>query len=386
MTDLHVSERTPEAHRAEVNAWRATAPANDSKILPRGPRADASPRHEALADELNALLRWKALRQVPESLSTNWCHADNDNDDPPEERESEDDATTRELPLTECEHEIRPSIGEMTRSLRDVEFRDLVRCADRSPYGRARSESSIANFRFAIGGDIETGCHGPTRLGGLRFSNGRAEMVGERMPAGAMTHYRAAADKRGKRVEDNFGTPKGADKSDDAVTASNDWLAATLQATAFRFIERSKAPHRKRAPNWDKFPPLPPTSMPIVEARVRAGLPPAANDNASRPALPCGSRSALESFIGLQVRPGKARQPINHGALHDSRLEGVEECARLEDILAPMTVKVLDTAICCQNFREIGESFGYKGKTAERKGQTMLREAVAELSVRLTLR
>lgn len=189
-------DRTPAEHRAAVAGWRETAPANDSQIMPRAPRAKGG----ALAGRFGALLAWMKARRG--SGASTFLAADNDNT-PIEEGGH---ATTPDR-----EHRIRPSVeklAELTADYMVMSPADLLT----SP-------------------DIEWRDGGCVRMGALEFSDGtRTEMAtvlkarravaGEvRLPKGAMLH-----------TTDEAGAPLGP-----AVSRSNGGMAKMLRGAALPY-------------------------------------------------------------------------------------------------------------------------------------------------------
>jgi len=341
--------RSPALHRAIVDHWRFRAPANDSDLLPRHRAGPGKAEFEPL---LPALKTWRELCHPPEALSTNWLSAAANDDDP----DAEDDKRP-DPPQIESRHEVRPREREMMKAIRS--------------------------------GETERHANGaPARLGGLRFASGetveRALVLGEDgklrkadvpVPRGALVTWQAGEGKRGRPVVDRFAAARGSTADPEDVAASAAWLAETLGAQPARYIERSRSPRRdlRHLPN----PPLPPTTIPIAEARAFCGLPPvAANDN--RPGLPCGSRQPLDSFLGMRcTSTGVAHHSSGGPAVE--RLEASGTAALLRKRLGAEDVQILDAAMEAQNFREIGEMFGYRDRQAERGGKQRLLAAAAHL-------
>ncbi|MGA0564470.1 hypothetical protein ACO2RV_18650 [Ancylobacter sp. VNQ12] len=237
--------RSPALHRAIVDHWRESAPANDSDLLPR--HRPGTGRHEEFAELLPALRAWRDL-DPPETVSTNWLVATNDNE--PDKAASADTP-----PSVDSALEMRPRPEELLRDMGDVEI----------AYPERANSPAVS-----VGGDMVMHAHvqpyttkgvpcAPlARLGALRFANGetfeRVPVRGEagtvsngmaRVGAGALTHY------SGGPVRDRFTTWRG---SDSAVAAPEsiaprqatveDRMDAIATAT---MIRRSLAPHDVRA-------------------------------------------------------------------------------------------------------------------------------------------
>jgi hypothetical protein len=371
--------RTPTQHRALVDLWRATAPNNDSDIIPPPPRYSASPRHKALAVDLTSLLEWRRSSELVAMLPTNW-QVDSDGgpdheDDQPPGRQS-----------VECEIEIRPSVGEMLLALASVDFKD----------GRyAKLGGGGEPHRVPAGGDVEYGpavkapknIGGSTspvwRLGGLAFSIERSARTGYANevtpPLGSLILWRAAPGKSGFQTVEKFGTPKGATrdaKTTDARAAANDYLAALYGAGSPRFLQTNDQYRRI----------LPPTrldehlrgSTPLPIALAMAGLPPQpANDN--KPALPCGSPDIASSFVG--AFPSWAGTPIcDYSAVAHDQLAARQALGIIKAQLTTAEIRLLDLAITGQTFQQLGEAFGYSDKAAERRGKRLLLAVTKKLA------
>jgi hypothetical protein len=184
-------ERTPAEHRAAVAAWRETAPANDSDIIPRKSRQAGN---GPMAARLSALLAWS--RAAPGSNASTFLEANNDNT-PVEEGGH---ATTPDR-----EHRIRPSENNLLAAFKD--FRDLG----------AKDLLSSEDIEWRDGVCV--------RMGSLEFSDGtRTEramvrkagrtVVGEvRLPKGGLLH-----------TVDEAGAPLGP-----AIPRSNGGMAKMLR-------------------------------------------------------------------------------------------------------------------------------------------------------------
>ncbi|CDZ60339.1 Hypothetical protein NGAL_HAMBI2605_09590 [Neorhizobium galegae bv. orientalis] len=365
--------RTPEEHRAAVAAWRVSAPANDSTIF-EYPR-QSKPRHAKLSDELNALLKWRAMSQEPRSaLQTNWRIVPA-NDNRPEEYREDVQAAEPEPLLIECIHEIRPREHELLRSVKSVSWKG---------FQHARRGGGGAWDERPTDGDIETR---PTmsatfgqldqvvRLGDLRLGTLPTEEFGSATLPG---NNRKIIAWRGRWPVDRFTSAKGAGFDEDKERAHRERLADWLGCEPGWHIVSSKEARqasrarRKRLVGLPN-PPLPPISMTIDEAREFAALPIAANDN--RPCLPLGSPDVGNIFGGWLTVPKKGKSgsvAADDGGDFDRNL--------VEASLSKSDIAILDTAIVAQNFAEVGAVLGANGKVAERRGKTALIDAVARLS------
>jgi hypothetical protein len=126
-----------EDYRAVLERWRLRAPANDHDIFPAS-RPSESPRHAALAAELNVLLRWKALRNPESALRTNWSVTPA-NENVPGVRGHE------------RAREFFPSEDVMLAAVKDVEF------AERTDTVLQDGQTVARTRRVPVGGDMERG-------------------------------------------------------------------------------------------------------------------------------------------------------------------------------------------------------------------------------------
>jgi len=215
---------TPARYRVALSVWQRNAPKNDSDARPRQAAKSESPRHSDLARKLRPLLTWRSL-----STGSDWTSiAANDN------------AAPGQPDLIDSDFTIRPRLGEIFRSIKDVEF------AERR---HAKLGGGGDTNIVAIGGDIERASVWPgslrprrrapaaiVRLGKLEFSNGgneepalvlsagRAEPGAVRIPLGGLTRF--GRGRRG-RAQDGFGKPKGANDNDVPATVGSSQLASS---------------------------------------------------------------------------------------------------------------------------------------------------------------
>lgn len=341
--------RSPALHRAILAHWHLRAPANDSDLLPRHRPGAGKPEFELL---LPALRTWRELCTQAPPLSSNWLASAANDDDP-----DTDDDRRPDPPAIESRHEVRPREREIMKAIRSGETEH-------------HDNGALA------------------RLGSLRFASGetseRALVLGEDgklrtadipVPRGALVAWQARDGRHGRAVVDRFAAPKGAGEDQEDITARNAWLAETLGAQPARYIERTRSP-RRLPPGLPKLP-LPPTNLPLNDARAFCGLPPvAANDN--RPGLPCASAQPMDSFLGMRCTSAGIAHQSNGGPALE-RLEEAGTAALLRKRLGADDVRVLDAAMEAQNFREIGEMFGYRDRHAGKAGKQRLLTAAAHL-------
>ncbi|MBC2773421.1 hypothetical protein H6M51_11135 [Rhizobium sp. AQ_MP] len=350
--EIHV--RTTAQHRAAVAAWREHAPANDSDIFTTS--RSSSPRHAGLSDDLAVILKWRAISRPPaEPLRTNWSIIPaNDNF---EEEERDDEPAP---PIVECEHEIRPTVGALMAAVKNVELEPhRPGLIDRRP----------------VGGDIEKRGGQIVRLGALRFGIMPTVADGTTTRPG---NNRQIISWRGKRPVDRFGRAKGADLDEEEEFAKRQRLANWLGCYAGEFIPQTAESRRKARERANRvkdrpLPALPPTTMPLNEARAFAGLPPVEQD--PRPVLPTGSLDVGDIFSSWVAMPKKANQGAT---IRDD--EHTFDRAEVVSKLPAQDVTVLDAALTARNMTDIGNVVGFAGKVAERKGRQALQEACERLS------
>jgi hypothetical protein len=236
----------------------------------------------------------------------------------------------------------------------------------------------------AFGARHPNGAHSACgRLDKLRFCTG--DWLGKYSATrGALVAFRAGQDKRGKRPIERYGKPLGpavlSQKEIAKRTAeSNQFFTELFNALPHRYIKGGKTRGKRELP----WPPLPPTSMPLADARAFCGLPPAVLLNDIRPALPCGSRCVADSFVGHRVT--REVYDVRLAPDTDDWYTRPEEMAALRGELASEDVIALDAALVAANYTDIGNAFGYTGKTAERQGKSRLLTDCKNLSALLAV-
>jgi hypothetical protein len=349
------------ARRKVLGDWRVTAPANDSTIFGRAPRASKSPRHADLAEECKELLVWRSFR---EPLVNNWLAPDNDN-----ERYEDENGESRPVPkLVECELETRPGIGPKRKGEQSELERAYSQGVTYKELQHAKLGGGGAPYVVPLSGKVKLSpIYEPdgkpylndrkqsfltiTRLGNCEFSNIRHIEVEKRhrkrkdVPTlGEMTHWKS------REVKDDFGTPYGYARNVEEANVSNVHFAMLLGTGTHRYLKRG-----------DEVP---------------------ADDG--KAALPCGSPYAADAFLGCVSTPSGPPK-IDYSAGVDDVLATRQEVALICDKLSCKTVKILDKAIACASLGKLANAFGYSkasgysAREAMRKGKTLLLEAVQEV-------
>jgi hypothetical protein len=338
-------ERTPTEFRSTYNEWRKTAPPNDSDIFSSKPRRSAKPRHDDLSKELQGLLFWRHVNCDVQPLSTNWMMFDNDNGS-----DREDDEPRAPMRSTECEHVIRPSEDKLMAAVEEVEF-----------------ETRIYNHKVPIPGpNVEFGepykacpplngyVRPIARLGTIRFATKDSVGAGQNISPtrGSIVGRNAEPNTWGFPPVDDFGAPFGSDEEQEDIDSSNQFFADLLNAQPHRYITGERSRQRKSINSF------------------------LTNDD--RPALPCGSRRVSDSFIGHKITSSGDDYRTDQSA--DEWIVRTQERSDIRAKLSPDDTKALDTAIHASNYRDVGEAFGFRGKTAERRGKSLLLAASKSLS------
>ncbi|MGQ3214677.1 hypothetical protein [Shinella sp.] len=312
-------------------------------------------------------------REPEPGLRTNWSIVPA-NDNRPEEYREDLEVVEPEPILIECIHEIRPRESELIRAVGNVEWREF----------RHANRRGGERDKMPITGDIETRpVDSPlfsrldkvVRLGDLRLGTLPTEDCGSATLPG---NDRQIIAWRGRRPVDRFTAAKGHGVDEDEERAKRERLAGWLGCEAGWHVtatKESRAAARARGARVRGLPtpPLPPTSLPLDEARAFAGLPPAATTD-KRAGLPLGSPDIGNIFASWISAPKKGKS----GSVATD--ESGPDRTSIEAHLSKDDVVLLDAAITAQNFEEVGAVIGVKGKTAERRGKAELVGAVARLA------
>jgi hypothetical protein len=337
--------QSPELCAAILNSWRLKYPEQDypDSIIskPWAPPRDSKPtRHSGDVDELNPLLAYRDYQAFEESIKTNFYLGDNDNHH--YRKEGEAPSTIRDV---ERELETRPSVEEIKSIL-------------------ATSPTNLDDvFRFNMT-DYDSN---------NKFSKYRGEMTGY-MSGGKM-----------RPVVDRFGTPFGPKQVVIRNASSGD--VRKLSHSERSQLEQKAQNRWERLGNFDLLPVLPPTTVPLNEARFFCGLSPKpANENIYSgipwivpnsdrkvPNKKTGQTSSAQTFVGLSAgNPEDILQRKQEKTDFGTAVSG----------LSPNDIRVLDSAVYAANFTQVGRECGDENKSAktqERNGQSKVRQAVANL-------
>ena len=360
-----MSYRTTAAHRAAVEKWRKTAPANDSDIFGKKPKT-AAPRHRGLG-AMSGLL---AFRNRPicvaegggvkmkgfSALATNWSLVPANDNAAPEDGFGNERAVQYE-----------PSIELIMESVAKIET-------------RARPEPSMLNptnvreiHAIPTGGSVEYGSYTDddgkqqkctVRIGSLRFSDGSQKEKGQklvlkeavdaeiRMPVGAMLgcNEKSARD-------------KGAEIDETGSNAHYRWMVKGKSANQPKKKDRSK----KRV------------VMSKMEARTMlaeaiANTPVMPEVKRAPDGFPYGPTALRQLFIA--GRKGKNGETGSE-AWEDIAVEN-ENKRQFEIALESMLdsdVSVLADAVDAKSLTQLGEARGYKGRHAVDAGRALLKAA-----------
>lgn len=360
-----VSYRSPAHHRAAVDKWRKTAPANDSDIFGKKPKAEA-PRHRGLG-AMSGLLAFRnrpvgvgegggAKMKGFSALATNWSIVPANDNAPPDEGFG-----------TEREVQYEPSIQLIMESVKKIQVRDRLEPSMLNAKGKREIHS------IPTGGSVEYGSYVDdegkrhkcvVRVGSLRFSDGTQNekghklVLGEavdadiRMPVGAMLGCRE------KSARD-----KGVEIDETGSNAHYRWMVTGKAA---------RQPKRKVRPK---------ERIIISKAEARVMLAEAIANTPVMPVVkrapdgfPYGPTALRQLFIA--GRKGKSGETGSQ-AWEDIAVEN-ENKRQFEIALESMLdgdVRILGDAMNAKSLAQLGEVRGYKGRHAIDAGRALLKAA-----------
>lgn len=357
--------RTTAAHRAAVEEWRMTAPANDSEIFGKKPKTDA-PRHRGLG-AMSGLL---AFRNRPAgvaegsgvkmksfgALATNWSIVPANDNPPP------DDGFGNERAV-----EYEPSVDLIMESVAKIATRERPEPSMLNPTNNREIHS------IPTGGSVLYGSYTDddgkkqkciVRIGSLRFSDGSQKEKGQklvlkeavdaeiRMPIGAMLgcNEKSARD-------------KGAEIDETGSNAHYRWMVRGKSAKQPKKKDRSK----KR--------------VVISKMEARAMLAEAIKNTPVMPEVkrapdgfPYGPTALRQLFIaGRKGKNGETGSQAWEDIAVESENKKQFEIA-LESLL-DSDVRILADAVDAKSLAQLGEARGYKGRHAVDAGRSLLRAA-----------
>ncbi|RVO41352.1 hypothetical protein CN093_08800 [Sinorhizobium meliloti] len=282
-------------------------------------------RHGSLAEQLEAFRRYVTTPDHdPEPVQTNWATVPA-NDNNPEDIEGM---------RLERRWRMKPSIEEIMRSVRadDVERNDAGQIV------------RIGRLRFSDGTQTEQA---------FKLTiDGKVVPFQARMPVGAMLGTKDAAESQ-----------LGGEEDSAHVTASNRYFADMLDTLPPRYKAGGK---RKRgaASNHEE------AKRELAEAYANTDM---SKVTFTRypDGLPCGSARVADSFLGMQKGKKGESGSMMWQDIVSARLDR-DMWAATVDSLMHSDKRVLDAAASAKSMRQVGESLGFSGKNAERRGKRAL--------------
>lgn len=205
--------------------------------------------------------------------------------------------------------------------------------------------------------------HGQTiRIGSLRFSDGtqteqafkltidgKVVAFQARMPVGALLGTKDAAESQ-----------LGGDEDSQHVTASNKYFADMLDTLPHRYRAGGK---RKRGANTSR------------EGAKRELAEAYANTDMSKvtftrypDGLPCGSAKVADSFLGMQKGKKGESGSVMWQDIVSAKADRDIWAATVAS-LSESDRAVLDAATTARSMQQVGETLGFNGKNAERRGK-----------------
>jgi hypothetical protein len=280
-------------------------------------------RHGSLGEQLKATWEYHNRPEHIEPMQTNWATiAANDNN--PED--TADFGHERFL-------RISPSVEEIMRQANTGEI-------ERNGAGQV---VRIGKLRFSDGTQTEKAyTYGP---------DGKLIRFDAPMPVGAMLGTRDELE----------GALGGTSKAGE-TQRSNEYFADVLNVGLPRFVKSSG---RRKGRNFTRDE----AAAMLAQAVANTATMPAVT--LCPPALPCGSQSPTECFLGMR----KAKKGESGSIGWEDLATLKSNRARWREVkaaLKPKSKRTLDAAAKAKNMREVGEVFGFAGKHAERRGKAAL--------------
>lgn len=389
-----MKERTTAEHRAEVEAWRATAPADDTEILSTmagKPKKEKKPRHRDLA-QLDAILAFHRRpdgvaegveSQPAAAVKTNW------NLTPSNDNRAPEDGSGREQAM-----EYIPSIRAVEAAMATVEMRyrpePMMMCSRIGDFIDEEWEARRASREvhgIVTGGDVEYGWHVTnhndengdrqekkhrtiTRIGRLRFSDGTQKERADKlsmgqvvsasveMPVGAMLGCREKATRDKGAVQD----PVELACTFDFFGGKNDPPGLFDAQSAGRVKKKPRSQRtgpktKEEARKW------------LADAVANTPVMPAVNKCPD--GFPAGPKNLAHLFPGLvKVATGSSGSQAWEGIA--SEFEDRNELHRVLQKMKEEHVEILTRVSNAKSLQELGEIRGYSGKYAIEAGRRLL--------------
>jgi hypothetical protein len=384
-----MTERTTAEHRAEVEAWRATAPADDTEILE--PMVDKRkkekrPRHRDLA-ELGAIMAFHrrpdgvaegVTAEPPAPINTNW------NLTPANDNRAPDDGSSREQAF-----EYIPSISAIKTAMATVQMKyraePTMFCSNVGDCEARRANREVHGI--ISGGDVEYGLYVRsyidengdrqekkhktiTRIGRLRFSDGSQTERGHKismgevvsaqieMPVGAMLGCREKATR-----------DKGAVQDPVELACTMDYFAGKNEPPGL-FDAQSPGRVKKRERSGHTGPKTKEEAR-LWLADAIANTPVMPPVTKCTDGFPAGPRNLADLFPGLvKVATGDSGAQAWDGIA--SELEERNEWYAILQGMKDEHVEALTRATKARSLQELGEIRGYSGKYAIEAGRRLL--------------
>jgi len=363
-----MTERTTAEHRADVEAWRATAPKHDSQIFGRKLKTE-KPRHRDLS-ELSALL---AMRSRPAGIaedgpaqplpvvSSNWRLAPANDNQPPEDGYG----TERAVEYVPSERELENSFAKVV-----VRYRPepMMLAGGRHEAQRAGREIHAipveGDFEYGTHVDEEGGEHEViVRIGRLWFSDGSQTEKGQKlvmdkvvdaqieMPVGAMLGTRERSTRDKGSIEDASGS-----------NSHYRWMVGDARA--------AKPPKLRSRKQEREFTTKAEDRQTLAAAMVATTV----SVTKCPDGFPASPTNLRQLFIG--GRKGKKGESGSM-AWEDifTEKENREKFQRGLDAMHDAHVRVLTEALSAKSLAQLGEARGYRGRHAIDAGRRLLRAA-----------
>lgn len=293
-------------------------------------------RHSSLAEQLAAIKAYRARPETEgpmEPIKTNWSTVPA-NDNNPEDVEGM---------RVERLLEITPSVEEIMREVKNGEV-------ERNADGQV---VAIGRLRFSDGTQTEQA---------MKLTiDGKVVAFQARMPVGAMLG-----------TDDKLKAQRGGDENPQERVASNRYFAEMLNTRPHRYVSGKKAKRGGR--NYTA------TESRAMLAEATANTDPTKITYTRYPdGLPCGSAKVADSFVGMK----KIKCGESVSMMWQDIASSIVEREIWSATMAAITQrddKVLEVAVTARNFSDIGQSLGFTGKRAERRGKRALITANDNLS------